>query len=112
MSVQNQFSITELSNHFIDYLGYRLDIISNNPRWWLGKPKYNLPTFENYLQNCVLDKNGCYDFTKRNYLSQREEISFTTKNSIIKQETKIQIQIRYSIYMGTPFNFEKQVLIN
>ena len=78
-------------NNLIDFLDYRVDIIANNPNRWLysfankERPTsyHNLPTFEYYLKNCVIDKGGKYDFTKRLH--------------------------NISYWMGTPFNFKTVV---
>ena len=83
------FTIDEQIAHFNDYLKYRIDIISNDiPRWLLKNTKYQLPTFEYYLQNCVIDKGGKYDFTKRNYGNSMDVKELKIKDSIIDRTKK------------------------
>lgn len=104
------FTIDEQIAHFKDYLKYRIDIISNDiPRWLLKKTKYQLPTFEYYLQNCVIDKGGKYDFTKRNYGNSMDVKELKIKDSIIDRTKKVTLKTTFSIWMGTPFNYEDVV---
>ncbi len=104
------FTIDEQIAHFTDYLKYRIDIISNDiPRWLLKNTKYQLPTFEYYLQNCVIDKGGKYDFTKRNYGNSMDVKELKIKDSIIYRTKKVTLKTTFSIWMGTPFNYEDVV---
>ena len=106
------FTIDEQVQHFKNYLKYRIDIISNSPNKWLhNKMKYQLPTFEYYLQNCVLDKSGKYDFTKRNYGNSLDIKKLKIKDSVIERSKEITLITTYSIWMGTPFNFEDVVKV-
>ena len=102
--------IEEKINHFKEYLKYRLDIIGNNPNWWLGKAKYQLPTFEYYLQNCVIDKGGKYDFTIRKYNNQIDLKEFNIKNSAINRNIKAIFKTTHSYWIGTPFNFKDELI--
>ena len=103
-------NIDEKINHFKDYLKYRLDIISNNPKWWLNKAKYQLPTFDYYLQNCVIDKGGKYDFTKRIYNNQICKNDLIISNSSIKRNINVIFKTTHSYWMGTPFNFKDELI--
>ena len=104
------FTIDEQIEHFNDYLKYRIDIISNDiPRWLLKNTKYQLPTFEYYLQNCVIDKGGKYDFTKRNYGNSMDIKELKIKDSIIDRTKKVTLKTIFSMWMGTPFNYEDVV---
>lgn len=104
------FTIDEQIVHFKDYLKYRIDIISNDiPRWLLKNTKYQLPNFEYYLQNCVIDKGGKYDFTKRNYGNSMDVKELKIKDSIIDRTKKVTLKTTFSMWMGTPFNYEDVV---
>lgn len=104
------FTIEEQIEHFKDYLKFRIDIISNNPKRWLfSSSKYQLPTFEYYLKKCVIDKGGNYDFTKRNYGRSMDVREFKIKNSIIDRTKKVSLKTKFSTWMGTPFNYEDVV---
>lgn len=103
MSIKQTF---ERLDHFSDYLDYRLDIMANNPNRWLKTGYYQLPTFEYYLDNCVNDNGGKYDFTQRRYKSHTQtlnpiRIEFEPRG---KQLTR---HYTYSMWMGTPFNFKE-----
>ena len=101
------FTIDEQIEHFKNYLKYRIDIISNDiPRWLLKNTKYQLPTFEYYLKNCVIDKNGKYDFTQRIYGNIMDIKELQIKDSLIKRSKKVKLTTIHSMWMGTPFNFE------
>ncbi len=104
------FTIEEQIEHFKDYLKFRIDIISNDPKRWLfSSSKYQLPTFEYYLQNCVIDKGGKYDFTKRNYGNSMDVRELKIKDSVIDSTKKVTLKTTFSIWMGTPFNYEDVV---
>ena len=104
------FTIEEQIEHFKDYLKFRIDIISNDPKRWLfSSSKYQLPTFEYYLKNCVIDKGGNYDFTKRNYGCSVDVKELKIKNSIIDRTKKVSLKTKFSTWMGTPFNYEDVV---
>ena len=104
------FTIDDQIVHFKDYLKYRIDIISNDiPRWLLKNTKYQLPNFEYYLQNCVIDKGGKYDFTKRNYGNSMDVKELKIKDSIIDRTKKVTLKTTFSMWMGTPFNYEDVV---
>jgi len=101
----------EKIEHFKDYLRYRIDIISNDiDRWLLKNSKYQLPTFEYYLQNCVIDKGGNYDFTIRRYGNQKDVKEMNVKNQCIDKSLKVSYGVNYSMWMGTPFNYENNVI--
>jgi hypothetical protein len=78
----------EKLNHLPNYIYHIADLKAQNPDRWIngyyenGRRKlspYNLPTFEYYLNNCVVDKGGKYDFTKRNYKSEKIKIEYIDK---------------------------------
>jgi len=100
-----------MEKKFLEYLSYRIDIIANDPNRWLGdKTKFQLPTFEYYLNNCVNDKNGKYDFTKQSYFTPMQvlkPISFKTQSSIQMQSKTLNRFIKHSYWMGTPFNYSE-----
>jgi hypothetical protein len=98
--------INEKFSYLEDYLKYRIDIISNNPNRWLRSSFKELPTFEYYLKNCILDKGGNYDFTKKNYGNEMDCHLFKIRN--IKKT--VCFKVRHSIWMGTAFNHE--IIIN
>jgi hypothetical protein len=105
-------TIYENIEHYKDYLKLRIDIIANNPNRWLGNSKMQLPTFEYYLKNCVNDKGGKYDFTKRNYSTPSqvlEPISFHSQNKYAMNSKRLYRNIIHSMWMGTPFNYETVV---
>ena len=103
-------TIDEKLNHLSDWLQFNTDIICNNPEYWLsGFHKNYLPTFEYYLQNCVIDKGGKYDFTKRNYGNSMDVKELKIKDSIIDRTKKVTLKTTFSMWMGTPFNYEDVV---
>jgi hypothetical protein len=106
-------TIYENIEHYKDYLKLRINIIANDPNRWLHeKMKYQLPTFEYYLENCVKDKGGKYDFTKRNYSTPAqvlEPISFHSQNKYAMNSKRLYRTIIHSMWMGTPFNYETVV---
>ncbi len=107
MEVQKTLvQIFEEIEHYKDYLKYRIDIISSNPKRWLGGSFYELPKFEYYLQNCVKGKGGKYDFTRRNYGNQSCSHEFDISNSISRIKIQKTVSVRHSMWMGTPFNYE------
>ena len=109
MDISN-LTINEKIEHFKDYLKYRIDIISNSPNKWLhDKMKYQLPTFEYYLKNCVFDKNGKYDFTKRNYGNSIDIKELKIKDSVVDRNKTIILKTTYSIWMETAFNFNDEI---
>ena len=78
---------------------------------------HQLPTFEYYIENCIKNKGGAYDFTRNNYKSVRTTIlkdytpamgiivsnkSINSHSDTIVRETK-----SWSYWMGTAFNFSK-----
>ena len=92
--------------HLNDYLGFRIDIIAEQPKRWLGGSYYQLPTFEYYLVNCVDDKGGSYDFTRNNY-------KYTTSPRMCidgVDRFNAEIILSYSYWMGTPFNFKTKLV--
>ena len=95
------------------YLNHRIDIIYNNPSWWLRNLEL-LPTFEYHKVNCIEDKGGKYDYTVRRYVKERNiykpsgECNFTP----VKHELKtVKSIVKHSYWMGTPFNFEMKTTI-
>ena len=99
-------TIYENIEHYKQYLKLRIDIIANDPNRWLGNSKMQLPTFEYYLKNCVNDKGGKYDFTKRNYSTPAqvlEPISFHSQNKYAMNSKRLYRSIIHSMWMGTAF---------
>jgi hypothetical protein len=101
--------ILDKYSHYGDYLKYRMDILGNDYFSWQGSRKYQLPTFEYYYQNCVIEKGGKYDFTQRNYQSCMTSKELNVKDSIIDKTIKVNYQVKYSMWMGTAFNFENVI---
>lgn len=112
MQNSNNISLSEIYEnieYYKEYLKLRIDIIANNPNRWFGVSKYNLPSFEYYLENCVKDKNGRYDFTQQNYSTPSqvlEPISFHSQTKYIMDSKRLYRSIKYSMWMGTPFNYK------
>ena len=105
-------TIYENIEHYKEYLKLRIDIIANDPNRWLGNSKMQLPTFDYYLKNCVNDKGGKYDFTKRNYSTPAQElepITFHSQNKYAMNSKRLYRNIIHSMWMGTPFNYETVV---
>ena len=105
-------AIYENIEHYEKYLKLRIDIISNDPKRWLGNSKTQLPTFEYYLRNCVNDKGGKYDFTVRRYSTPTqvlEPISFHSQNKYAMNSKRLYRKIVHSMWMGTAFNYETVV---
>lgn len=102
-------TIDDKFNHLKDYIKFRIDIVSNNPDWWLGMARNELPTFDYYLKNCVEDKAGKYDFTKRMFktCTMQMPIIKDTMEIIEFIQKKTTTRIEFSIWMGTPFNFKE-----
>jgi hypothetical protein len=103
----NEITIEDKFNHLSDYLKYRTDIISGDYKKWLGVSKYQLPTFEYYLEKCVKNKGGNYDFTLRRFSSPSVQTDLRIFNQSVKKEIKIRLRYEYSMWMGTPFNFKE-----
>lgn len=111
----------EKLKHLRDYINFRIEIIADNPDRWLGyrfkdhwywNAHYSLPTFDEYLENCVINKGGPYDFTKRRYESLPVYCDPVTYCAHMHRNTgskKIRRCVKYAMYMGTPFNFKEIV---
>lgn len=100
-------------SYFKDYLAVRNDIIADNPFWWLGTAKYQLPTFEYYVKNCIEDKGGKYDFTQRNYSTYAqvlEPIENSQNTSVRMNNGKLYRFVTYSMWMGSPFNYKEEII--
>ncbi len=100
-----------------DWIAIRLELMTNEPRRWVGfehkgnwfkNAYYQLPTFDYYMQNCVNDKGGKYDFTKRRYCSHRETIKPMSERGFTDEKGGGSRILRHSIYMGTHFNFKEE----
>jgi len=105
-------TIYENIEHYKEYLKLRIDIIANNPSRWLNTGRLQLPTFEYYLENCVKDKGGKYDFTVRRYSTPAqvlEPISFHSQNKYAMNSKRLYRSIIHSMWMGTAFNYETVV---
>jgi len=102
--------INKQLDYFLEYQKYKLDIISNDiPRWMYSNARYNLPSFEYFIENCINDKGGKYDFTKQNYSSHLSDYCFDLSNATIKKNVNVSCKIIHSMWMGTPFNFDTQI---
>ena len=103
---------TEKLNHLKDYISYRTDIISDKPNWWLTTAKNELPSFDYYIKNCVEDKGGKYDFTKRRYtthatiLDKIERVNYQPSKC---HQKDVYRTIEYSYWMSSPFNFKEKI---
>jgi hypothetical protein len=108
-------TIEESLDHFKNYLHIRIDIICGKPDYWSKRYNKNkLPSFEYYLQNCVIDKGCNYDFTVRRYSTHTEvilPIESSTKNFLKDSQRKIYSTVKYSYWMGTPFNYKQEIEI-
>ncbi len=82
-------------------MNLRIDIVGNEARRWTSVAKYQLPTFDYYMKNCVEDKGGDYDFTTRRYSSPAQVLQPTGKFK------KFSRNLVYSYWMGTPFNYKE-----
>ena len=104
-------------NDLKDWIAIRLELMANEPNRWVGfehkgqwfDNAYNqLPTFKYYMANCINDKGGKYDFTKRIYSTHMEKIQPMTTLGQCDNDGGAKRVIRYSYYMGTPFNFKEE----
>jgi hypothetical protein len=94
-------------------LKFRIDIISNDiPRWLLSNSKYQLPSFDYYLENCVKNKGGNYDFTIRRYKTHLSAKQHNVSNASLKRSVNVNCFSEHSIWMGTPFNFKDTVIVS
>ena len=99
----------DVLNHISDWIAIRLELMANEHSRWLGtNAYYSLPTFDYYLANCIKDKGGKYDFTKRQYSTHCETIRPMTRLGHKDSEGGAKRILRYSYYMGTPFNFREE----
>lgn len=103
--------------HISDWIAIRLELMTNEPRRWIGyehkgrwfkNAYYQLPTFSEYMDMCVNDKGGKYDFTKRNYSTHYETIRPMSRLGYNDANGGAKRILRYSYYMGTPFNFKEE----
>ena len=110
-----ELSIDEKFNHLSDYLQYRTDIICNKPDYWLNDIHKNyLPSFDYYLQNCVIDKGGNYDFTVRRYKTHFEKtknINHTDKPLMNKVQKCVLVGVEFSRWHFTSFNYKQIVIV-
>ena len=87
-----------------------------------GTRHYNLPTFEYYYQNCVVDKGGKYDFTRLAYgnsISKVVEFPTSVHGKDIQgnlitgiPDSKIVVRHKWNYWMGTEFGRIKQINIS
>ena len=103
-------------NNISDWIAIRLELMANEPKRWVGfnhngkwfNNAFNqLPTFQEYVTNCVNDKGGRYDFTKQGYSTHQDIIKPLSMMGHKGGTVKTRI-LRYSYYMGTPFNFTEE----
>lgn len=95
-----------------EYLSARIDIIANDPKRWLFQTPYQLPTFEYFVQNCLNDKGGTYDFMVRRYSTAKQVIPKFNRVLYFDKPNESKELVRYykhSIWMGTPFNYEEVI---
>jgi len=104
-------------NNISDWIAIRLELMANEPRRWCGyqhknrwfkNAYYQLPTFKEYMDNCVNDKGGKRDFTKQCYTTHIESIKPMTRLGYSDKSGGAKRTLRYSYYMGTPFNFSEE----
>lgn len=102
---------TEKIEHLADWVSIRADIRANDFSKWSGNMHNQLPSFEYYIKNCVIDKGGKYDFTKRTYGNNGavlESINYPKIEFEVRavKDFSIEKRVRYSNWMGTPFNIK------
>ena len=76
--------------------------------------KNYLPSFDYYLQNCVIDKGGNYDFTVRRYKTHFEKtknINHTDKPLMNKVQKCVLVGVEFSRWHFTPFNYKQIVIV-
>ena len=107
----------DVLNHISDWIAIRLELMTNEHNRWVGfehkgqwfENAYNqLPTFNEYIDNCINDKGGKYDFTKRLYSTHTETIQPMSSLGQCDKAGGANRTLRYSLYMGTPFNFKEE----
>ena len=107
----------DVLNHISNWIAIRLELMTNEPNRWVGfehkgqwfDNAYNqLPTFQEYLTNCVNDNGGKYDFTKRCYSTHMETIQPMSSLGQCDKAGGANRTLRYSCYMGTPFNYSEE----
>lgn len=107
----------EMEMFFPEYLFWRASIIAGDPdRWTHSRMKYQLPSFEYYLKNCIFNAGGYSDFRvrrwgKSNFL-QTVKLPYCRPYYGIDYEEKTIGRTKiYSMWMGTMFNFEEIITI-
>lgn len=85
-----------------------------------GMAFYNLPTFEYYYKNCVLDKGGKYDFTVRRYSQTAScvlEVPPCCHGKMIGrhfvtglQPKKVTLRHKWGYWMGAEFGRIEEVI--
>lgn len=104
----------EIYNRFDAVLDYSLIIAELKASGeFEGSRRNQLPTFEYFYNNCVLDKGGKYDFTMLRYKSETgwDLPNFNTNPGGINPITnkKAVFQKRWSYWMGTPFGVVEMI---
>ena len=84
-----------------------------------GTRYYNLPTFEYYYKNCVLDKGGKYDFTVKRYSQTAScvlEVPADCHGKILRGHfitglppRKVVLRHKWSYWMGAEFGRIEEV---
>lgn len=93
-----------------EYINIIIDIMCSEPsRWVRSSSRHQLPSFDYYIKNCIIDKGGKYDFTKRNY---RTHFQILNKSEFYNIKTELIRYTQYSIWMGTEFNFKEVCIRN
>jgi hypothetical protein len=101
--------IQEQLQHLKDYLKIRTELMIANPKRWLNSNAYyQLPSFEYYMKHCVLDRGGAYDFTIRHLRSPYTKYQY--KDFCQNIDIENGSITRYSVWMGTPFNFKTEII--
>lgn len=85
-----------------EWIAVRAEIYGKDVPAWRGGRFNQLPTFDYYYKNCVIDPGGPYDFTVR------REITHPVTGFIHVDHNRVEAvetRITYSRWMGTAFNF-------
>jgi len=98
--------------HLQNYMSLRIDLISKDPDKWLGAWLNQIFTFDYYMEHCVINEGGAYDFTRRSFKSRKIALDKFDTNQFKKvdlEQKEVFRQLKYSIWMGTAFN-EKEFI--
>jgi len=108
----SKIEVEDKLTHLQNYMSLRIDLISKDPDKWLGAWLNQIFTFDYYMEHCVINKGGAYDFTKRSFKSRKITLDKFYTNQFKKVDLKqkeVFRQLKYSMWMGTAFN-EKEFI--